>query len=64
MFSFSFLSNKAWLSQVYSPLSFTLFPTPIPRSSFQFMMGLQEHVNVLLHRASQDQDFMINALQQ
>jgi len=27
-------------------------------------MGLQEHVNVLLHRASQDQDFMINALQQ
>jgi len=27
-------------------------------------MELQEHVNELLHRASQNQDFMINALQE
>jgi len=42
---------------------FTLFPTPIPRNTVNFLMEIQPDINRLMHLVSQDEDFITKSLQ-
>ena len=43
---------------VVTYLPFTLFPTPFKRADFEQVTELQPHVNELMHKISNLEDFM------
>ena len=42
---------------------FTLFPSYFPKSEFDFVVSIQPHINMLMHRLSQDYNFICDSLQ-
>ncbi|KAF0990693.1 hypothetical protein HZS_1772 [Henneguya salminicola] len=46
----------------YHHIPITLFPSPFPKEQFQKIRTLQSEVNMLLHRVSNDYEFIIKSL--
>ena len=42
----------------------TLWPSRFPKRQFDFIIQLQEDYNLLIHKISQDREFLMDSLQQ
>ncbi|KII68246.1 Glutathione synthetase [Thelohanellus kitauei] len=47
----------------FKHIPITLFPTPYPKELFQFVKLLQQDINTLLYRVSNDHDFLLTSLE-
>lgn len=47
---------------LFYTMPFALFPTPIPRVLYEEVVSLQQDFNILVHKASMDHEFIMDAL--